>query len=546
VLLSIGASYTRVEASEAEADWLHSYLSVEDVDYEHKARAVAERVRQAYVARGYDLDDPEQAAMYLASVQAQLPDKRLRLYNRTHGVFLTGLLALVRARAPERGFGVQEVDLRKFRPLDRGELDFAALAREPMTLREYQVDAVIAALTTPAGVVEPGCPEWAVSNSDAGRSIIHVPTGGGKSRMAVGIAHTVTHVRQGDELVAAKWLFLVHRNHLAADVAERWDSTAGQVEGCAAGCIGAGGDWSEGERFTVATLQTLYAAMGTDRFRRLVESVHGVIVDECHVAPARTFLKVIASFNSAAYKIGLSGTPLARGDKRNLVAIGALGPVAYRIRADELIERGYLSKPTIRLIPLHQELQHGETITDAYDELVLHSTHRNAAIAKCALICEKPAMVFVEREIHGKQLEKFLLSQGLNVRFVYGKTPKRERQRAIQDLQAGYLDVVVASTVFNDGVDITSLRSCVMGAAGRSEIAALQRVGRSLRVEPGKSEATIYDIGDKGYFNLNDQAHDRLRAYQREGYQIVVDRDIWPEVANPRLELHKSWAAMFR
>jgi len=536
VLLSIGGSYTRVEATEAESDWLHNYLSVEDVDIEHKARASVERIRKHYLDQGYDLDNnPGQIAEYLASVRKHTPDPRLRLYNRAKGVFLTGLLALVRARAPEHGFSVEEVDTRPGRAASRSELDLSALAGDPMTLRPYQVDAVTAALTGPAGVPNPGCPGWVPANVDPGRAILHLPTGAGKSRMAVGIAHATEGV----------WLFLVHRNHLAADVEKRWNDTAGRVEGCAAGSIGAGGDWREGERFTVATLQTLYAALGTKRFRNLAKRVTGVIVDECHVAPAKTFLKVIASFEHATYKIGLSGTPLARGDKRNLVAVGALGPVVYRCRADELIDKGYLSQPTIRLVPIYQELEHGETWTDAYEELVRDSVHRNAAVARCALICERPGMVFVEREIHGKRLEKFLRSRGLNAQFVYGKTHKRARQQAIRDLGSGDLDIVIASKVFNDGVDIPSLRTCVMAAAGKSEIAALQRVGRALRVEPGKSAATIYDFGDKGYFKLNAQVHERLGAYQREGYPIVVDRDVWPEREDETLELHRAWRAMF-
>ena len=536
MLLSISGSYTRAQATESEAEWLYEYLSVEDVDHAHKARAAAERIRKHYVTIGHDLEgNPDHIAEFLDSVKRHAPDPRLRLYNRHHRVFPTGLVPLVRARAPDQGFRVDEVDTRPGRALLRSELDLEALAKPPLTLRPYQLEAVTAALTGPAGLVDPGCPSWVAPNVDPGRAILHLPTGAGKSRMAVGIAHTVPGV----------WLFLVHRNHLAADVANRWDTTVGELEGSAAGTIGGDGQWTEGERFTVATFQTLYPALESERFRRLAERVTGVIVDECHVSAAATFLKTIASFRNATYKIGLSGTPLARGDKKNLISVGALGPVVYRVRADELIKKGFLAQPTIRLVPCYQELVHGETWTEAYDELVRDSVHRNCAIAQCALVCERPGMVFVEREIHGKRLTKFLRSRGLNVEHVYGKTPKRLRQQAIRDLGEGDLDIVVASRVFNDGVDIPSLRSVIMGAAGKSEIAALQQAGRALRVEDGKTAATIYDIGDKGYFKLNNQVHERLGSYQREGYPIVVDREVWPERPDPSLELHRAWVQMF-
>ena len=513
-------------ASDDERAWLHAYLSCPDVDAKHKAEYVAARVRAAYVSRGYDPDDPDDAAEIAASIARNKPDDRLRQFDRKRSVFPTGLLPLVRKAAPGKGFEVNEVDTREELP----RVDLEGLDAEPMTLRPYQVDAVGSALVGPTS--SSNVPSWTVEHADPGRGIIWVPTGGGKSRMAVAIAHATPGV----------WLFMVHRSHLADDVRNRWDTTAGVVEGCAAGLIGAG-EWSEGRRFTCATLQTLHAHLDTARFRKLAESVTGVMVDEAHVAPAATFLEVIHRFERARFKIGMSGTPLARGDKKGQIAVGALGPVVYRVKAQHLIDRGYLTQPTIRVVPVLQD-EYRDSWPETYEDLVVSSAHRNGAVAQCAIVCEKPGMVFVESIEHGYRLLEFLRAHKLNCEFVYGDTSKHLRKRAVRELARGDLDLLIATRVFNEGVDIPCLRAVVMAAAGRSEIAALQRVGRALRVEDGKAAATIYEIGDKGNVGLNDQAKDRLRAYQREGYPIVVDRDIWPEAANPTRELHRAWEAM--
>ena len=339
-------------------------------------------------------------------------------------------------------------------------------------------------------------------------------------------------------------VFLVHRGHLADDVKGRWDSTVAGLEGSAAGLIGGGG-WEEGQRLTCATLQTLYEARKSERFKALAARTTQVIVDEAHVAPAETFHRVIMSFGAARFRIGLSGTPLARGDRKGLVAVGALGPVVWRVYATELMEQGYLAPPTVKVIPCYQRSALARTYREAYTELVVRSAHRNAAVARAAILAEKPGIVFVTSLEHGRNLRKFLARQGLTVDFVSGKSSLEQRKRAIRDLTEARLDLLVATNVFNEGVDIPDLRSVVMAAGGKSEIAALQRVGRALRPAEGKTAATVYEIGDKGNKWLHEHARARFRSYTREGYAVEVDGSVWPERHSAGLALSEDWQNLF-
>lgn len=527
MLCQLGNSFTKVhDATDAEIAWLFDFLSFEDVNADRKQRMVQEKIRYACKAKGYTEEETQERIE-----SAQVGD-RIRLFKRSQRVYPTGLHPLVRKGAARMGHTITEVDARPDAPVP----SLVGLDGEPLTLRPYQVETVRAALSGPQAIGQKGVEdarfaEYLLEHADPGRGMIWVPTGGGKSRMAVAMAHAVP----------GKWLFLVHRGHLAEDVKGRWDSTVGPIEGCEAGMIGAG-EWRVGERLTCATLQTLHDSLGSQRFKDLAKEVTGVIVDEAHVAPAATFYKTIMSLDAARYRIGLSGTPLARGDRKGLVAIGAMGPVIYRVRPQELIDQGYLAPPTIRVIPCYQKTPAGlETYRECYDALIVDSAHRNAAVTRAAVLCEKPGIVFVESLRHGSLLTRFLRKQGLNVEFISGKTKKDLRIKGIKDLADGRLDLLVATRVFNEGVDIPDLRSVVMAAAGKSEIAAIQRVGRALRPAEGKESATIYEFGDKGNRFLHDHAVARFRSYRGEGYPVIVDQDVWPEKRNNDAPLHQAW-----
>lgn len=471
MLLSIANSWTRVVSAEAhELDWLWDYLS---------------------------FDDPTKAAQ-LRAMGLPAQDTRVHLYRLRGRVFPTGLLSLVRKGCAGQGYTCQEVDTR---PEAIGS-NVSALSLPPLSMRDYQVEAITAALTAPQ------------EHGDPGRGVLWVPTGGGKGRIAVALA----------SCTPGRWLFLVHRSHLAADVAQRWRELVGDTE---PGEIG-DGCWTVGERFTVASLQTLHARRKSQAFADLVSQTTGLIVDEVHVGAAATYANTIQAFTEARHRIGLSATPMARGDNRSLVIVGALGPVVYRIKPETLFTRGVLAKPTVRVVPLHQTTRE-DTWAGAYKALVVESTRRNAAVLECVRRAEKPAMLFVTSIAHGRALVKQLEKRGTNASFVSGSAHLVTRKRAVADLTSGRLDVVVATCVFNEGVDVPCLRSVVNAAGGKSGIATIQRAGRALRAEPGKLEATIYDIGDKGCRWLATHARERVRAYQREGYPLVVDRTVCPE-----------------
>jgi superfamily II DNA or RNA helicase len=277
----------------------------------------------------------------------------------------------------------------------------------------------------------------------------------------------------------------------------------------------------EPQRFTAATFQTLYRTRDDLRTQELLRATGGLIVDECHVLPSDSFLHV-AQLVPAYYRFGVSGTPLARGDRRSLMAVAMLGPVVHRIRFEELAEEGILARPKIRLVRCEQAGRASPDWHKTYEAFIARSDARNSVLIDAARRAAKPALLFVKDIKHGLSMARSLRLAGMNADFVWGDASSEQRTQAVKRLVRGDTEVLVCSTIFQQGVDIPSLASVIVGSGGASTIASIQRVGRGMRTDGGrKSQFEVWDIWDVGVGTLERHAKARRRAYLREGYEVL-------------------------
>lgn len=420
-------------------------------------------------------------------------DGRVKMYNLLSDSFPTGLIPLVKKASAAEGTRVDIVD-KRVKPCQRDPS--ANLA----WLRDYQL----------AGVDK---------GIQVGRGIFWITTGGGKTEVAIGLA----------EALPCQWLFLVHRTTLMHQAADRYEQRTGKK----AGRIGEG-EWQipPGCSFIVATFQTLHARHTDQNVVNLMTSTEGLICDESHTVAADTLWRVAMSAKNAYFRFGLSGTPLARGDKRSVLSIAALGPVIYRVKPEVLIAAGVLARPKIHLVQVKQKSER-PTWQGVYGEAIVRSLVRNKVVVDCAKLADKPCLLFVKEIRHGKVLTEALNKSGVKADFVYGSDDTPARQAAVKRLIRGDTEVLVCSVIFQEGIDIPQLRSVVNASGGKSIIAALQRIGRGMRVSSGKSEFDVYEIADRGCGCPAKGGHTgcrwlerhtkmRVRAFTVEGYEATV------------------------
>jgi len=431
---------------------------------------------------------PDDKAWVMRSRGIRVPEYT-RLYTRVDDTYPAGFTRMLVEAAKKAGHAIKVIDART-RPQ-------TAHLPLPSYLRPYQVDAVTATTKRTRGVI------WAA-------------TGSGKTQVAMGLV----------ESIPARWLFLVNLTQLGLQARDRYRQFGGMEAG-----VVAEGKWTPDlspHGLTVATFQTLHARFrrGGDPADRLeaekfLASIEGVIVDEAHVLPADSFRGVIDRMPNAYWRIGLSATPLLRGDRKSMHLVGCLGSVTYRIGAKILVEAGVLAKPNIRMVK-HDEISDKKTWQGAYSELVCRSKSRNELVCRLAREAVKPCVVFVRSCDHGKLITKALTKAGVKTEYLDGGASTPERQAAVIRLERGDTDVIVATVIMNQGIDIPNLRSMVMAAGGASSIEALQRVGRGMRVVNGKTEVDVYDVYDTGNKWTERHSRARKRSYKIEEYDVEI------------------------
>jgi hypothetical protein len=168
---------------------------------------------------------------------------------------------------------------------------------------------------------------------------------------------------------------------------------------------------------------------------------------------------------------------------------------------------------------------------------------------------EKPCLVFVQHLKHGRELTKAVEAAGVGARFAWGQKSTAQRRELLDQLDRGYFEVLVCNVVFQEGIDLPSLRSVVIAAGGASKIATIQRIGRGMRADArtGKTAFEVWDVFDKGCgcdgrqpagdrkweIDLCDdepgythpccrwlQKHSRARkrSYEQEGFNVLVEK----------------------
>jgi len=423
-------------------------------------------------------------------------DTRIRLFNRKTKRFPTGLLFDLLKWAEDDGVDVEVIDKRSMKDED---IDLTALAMLGMTGKyAFQADALKAWSEGPM--------PW--------RGVIKSPTGSGKGRIAVAAAKSTR----------GHTLFLVHRGNLSEDVAQRWAELC--PEEPKAGRIGAG-VWEPGERITCATVQTLHRNMQSEQFAALVNTVDGLILDECHTAPADSVSAVLQSFEGARRRLGLSGTPYDRADKKSLISTAVIGPLCFSISAGTLIDAGVIEMPTVYIVPCHQvDPKIIGNWSATYRKHVVKSKKRNNLLLKCIKKAYDdgmtPGIVFARQVTHAREILSLVSKAGLNACVVDGSKSSFARTTAINSLKTGDLDFIISTKVFSEGVDIPEIQSVVNAGAGKAVIDVLQQIGRGTRPSKGKSGVDVYEIGDKGDPVLHKHAKARVKAAQREGYTCKV------------------------
>jgi superfamily II DNA or RNA helicase len=111
--------------------------------------------------------------------------------------------------------------------------------------------------------------------------------------------------------------------------------------------------------------------------------------------------------------------------------------------------------------------------------------------------------------------------------FISGETDKKKRDGILEKMRAGYPGIVIASTIFDEGIDVRPLDALILAGAGKSPTRALQRIGRVIRSNPGKKDAIVIDFfDDVKYLRAHSKKREKLYRSESEFAVNRIGKDV--------------------
>jgi len=259
---------------------------------------------------------------------------------------------------------------------------------------------------------------------------------------------------------------------------------------------------------------------------KMLKEVKVHLLDECHICACDTIQKIY-KYSNPEHIYGLSGTPW-RDDNQDLMIEAILGKYIMDIPASILINRKFLAKPVIRFVKVAPLLDpEGRTYQSVYQNYIVENMQRNGLILKYAIKLKEKGyqtLVLFNTIKHGDILYK-LISPHLKCALLSGKDDSQTRDEIKQKLLNKEIDVVIASRIYDIGVDVPSLSGLILASGGKSTVKALQRVGRVIRKYPGKNQVAIVDFFDDAKY-LRNHSKIRYKIYSSEpGFEVHWIKD---------------------
>lgn len=375
-------------------------------------------------------------------------------------------------------------------------------------------------------------------NSGKRRALLHMPTGGGKTRTAMNIiaehfrenepsvviwlAHSEELCEQAAVEFEKAWNFLGNRN---INVYRFWKHRKINIEEVKDG-------------FVVAGLAKLYSSIKSNQqvVLNLGSKAKLVIIDEAHSAVADTYkflLDTLLSLNFNTRLLGLTATPgrswndmtadkeLADFFDRQKVTLEVEG---YSSPVDYLINEDYLAKPVFKSL-MHkggvkvsaadiEKIKENFEITDEILSQLAEDEKRNlkviSAIEQLAQN-HKRILVFAATVKHSDLLSVVLQARGYNAKSITSDTLDDNRSRFIEDYKHKDDEVKILCNygVLTTGFDAPQTSAAVIARPTESLVLYSQMVGRAIRglKAGGNKEAeviTVIDYELPGFGSVSD------------------------------------------
>lgn len=323
--------------------------------------------------------------------------------------------------------------------------------------------------------------------------LLQMPTGTGKTRLFVSLIndfrkYSETHVERINVLI------VTHRNELVKQIADELKDSY-NID-CSLITAEERTSHKNPKPVCVASIQTL-----KNRLYKWSEyNFNVVIIDEAHHTRAKTYHRVINTFNSAKL-LGVTATPYRLNDV-GLAAEYERIIVSPPIK--DFIEAGWLSNYD------YYSIEENESIYDGLSSLPLDKWG-DYEVFSLSQFCNKDSIraqvvgsylkyakgkkgiVYTINREHNDRLCQEFRQYGINAYAIDGKTKTDVRENIVNMFRRGEIDVLCNVNIFSEGFDCPDVEFIQLARPTKSLALYLQQVGRGLRITNGKEKVIILD-----------------------------------------------------
>lgn len=341
-----------------------------------------------------------------------------------------------------------------------------------------------------------------------GRGVVVLPTGSGKSHVAV----LAIEAKRRSTLVVAPTL----------DSVRQWFDLLAATFGGPVGLVGGGEH--DVRPLTVTTYDSAFLQMEYFGAR------FGLVVfDECHHLPSAAYA-FAARACLAPFRLGLTATP-ERADGRETELASLIGPVVYRKDIVEL-SGDYLAQYDVERVSIELSVaeraehdaeratyrefvkSHGIRMSQpsGWGQFIMLASQSAegrramAAYRRQRELAFAPAakLEYLEHLLHVHRRDRaivftqdnataYTVARRFLVPVITHQTKVRERSEILAGLAAGTYHAVTTSKVLNEGVDVPDANVAVILSGSGSVREHVQRLGRVLR-KKGEKRAILYEL----------------------------------------------------
>ena len=335
-------------------------------------------------------------------------------------------------------------------------------------------------------------------NTQSGRGIIEVVTGGGKTIFALA---AIQSTNAKTTLIVVPTVALL--DQWWAEVAAFFDISLDDIN-----VIGR----ENGLRRGMINLAVLNTASKIDG------EVDVLVVDECHKAASVKFRNVLDVV--ATYRLGLSATPERQYDTFfEDVLVPKIGPVIFRYTYKDALRDGVIVPFTLRnvVFDLEPEVQadydkltkaigrsvsaHGAEAPETVNLYLRRARILNLSVTRIQLAVrlvarhiDRRILVFHEDIQACEIIWQALSENGVPAGIYHSKMPVRERATVLANFRKGRTSVLVTCRALDEGFNVPETEIGIIAASTATQRQRIQRLGRILRPSQGKTAAEIYTL----------------------------------------------------